>query len=165
MSEEESPNEGNTKKTWHLWALALMLAALGFLALLLPALQNVREKANVTACHGRLLSLSMTMESYFSDGTSSDLPIVLHDREVKANAGGFGFDSNSLRCKAEHADGQHHYVWNPKLNGGKWSDWNNGHSPLMWDASPHTVNGQVNAVFSDGHVESWDLKSLEELTK
>ncbi|MEN9360391.1 MAG: hypothetical protein RL095_1926 [Verrucomicrobiota bacterium] len=162
MSEDSPPpQEDPAPKTWHLWVLALVLLSLAFLSLLLPALGNVREKANVTNCHGRLLSLSLTLRSYYSDGTSQDLPILLSGREVKLTDGGFGFDINSLSCRATHRDGKCHYVWNPKLSGGTWAEWNNPNSPLIWDASPHRVDGLVNAVFGDGHVERRDLKSLE----
>jgi prepilin-type processing-associated H-X9-DG protein len=57
------------------------------------------------------------------------------------------------------------YVWNPKLSGGKWADWNNTNSPLIWDATPHHYSGKVNVLFGDCHVEEMTPDRLKELTR
>ncbi len=134
-------------------------------AMLLPALGSVREKANVTKCKGSLKQIGLVMQSYFSDGTSTAMPSLKSFEVSASNDGGFGFDANMLSCPAMHDGPCLDYVWNPKLSGSKYADWNNSNSALIWDASPHRVNGKINAVFGDGHVEELTPERLLELTK
>ncbi|MEN9360394.1 MAG: hypothetical protein RL095_1929 [Verrucomicrobiota bacterium] len=141
----------------------IILAVLA--AMLMPSVGGVREKANVTKCKGSLKQAGLVIQSYYSDGTSTALP-NLNSLEVSAaNDGGFGFDANMLNCCAARHDHSTHFVWNPKLSGGKWEDWNNPNSALIWDASPHRVNGRLNAVFGDGHVEEISVESMQEMMR
>lgn len=128
------------------------------------------DRPNVVKCQNQLKQLGQCIQSYYSDGTSVDLPIFT-DAKVTANFGGLGFDDQMMSCPAARNDPHAavtlnlHYVWNPKVSGGKWPDWNNSRSPLIWDALPHKHKGKVNVLFGDGHVEEMTAERLKELTK
>ena len=124
-----------------------------------------RPAANITKCKNTLKQLGLCIQSYYSDGTSINLPVLRRYEVSPANDGGLGFDANMLSCYAARLDNSTHYVWNPKLSGGKWTDWNNQHSPLAWDASPHKINDKINVLFGDGHVEELTLEELATKTK
>jgi prepilin-type processing-associated H-X9-DG protein len=141
----------------------IILAVL--VAMLLPAMGGVREKSNVTKCKGSLKQIGLVMQSYFSDGTSTAMPILKSFEVSASNDGGFGFDANMLQCCAARHDESTHYVWNPKVSGSTWSIWNNPNSALIWDASPHRVNGKINAVFGDGHVEEISVEMMQEMMR
>ena len=122
-------------------------------------------RSNVEKCQKQLKQLGLCIQSYYSDGTSTALPKLNHYRVTSANEGGFGFDGYMLTCPAEHLGHLYHYVWNPKLSGGKWSEWNNPNSALIWDAAPHKLDCKFNVLFGDGHVEEMTPERLKEMTK
>jgi len=141
-------------------AIVLILAAM-----LMPAIGAPRGKANITKCKSNLKQAGLVIQSYYSDGTSTALPILKSFEVSPSNDGGFGFDANMLRCPADHHDHSSHYVWNPKISGSNWAQWNNPNSALIWDASPHQVNGKINAVFGDGHVEEISVERMQEMMR
>ncbi len=134
-------------------------------AMLLPAMGGVREKANVTKCKSNLKIMGLCIQSYYSDGTSTAMPILKRYEVDIHNDGGFGFDVNMLSCPAARHDESTHYVWNPKVSGSTWAIWNNPNSALIWDASPHRVNGKINAVFGDGHVGEISVERMQEMMR
>ena len=150
--------------------IVIALLALTVIILLQPAICIVNEGANVEKCQKQLKQLGMCIQSYYSDGTSVDLPIFT-DAKVTANFAGLGFDAQMMSCPAARNDPHAalglnlHYVWNPKASGGKWPHWNNSRSPLIWDALPHKHKGKVNVLFGDGHVEEMTPERLKELTR
>ena len=136
------------------------------ITMLLPSTpEGTLEKSLVITCRNNLKQMGLDINSYYSDSHATLLPILKHFEVCPANDGGFGFDANMLSCRAERHDHSTHYVWNPKLSGGKWADWNNPISPLIWDASPHKFNGKVNVLLGDGHVEELTPVRLTELTR
>jgi prepilin-type processing-associated H-X9-DG protein len=136
-------------------------------AMLLPGLRPHRPHVNhqISKCKNNIKQLGLYIQSYYSDGVSTAMPILKSFEVSTTNDGGFGFDAYMLTCPAEHLGLLYHYVWNPKLSGGKWADWNQPNSPLIWDASPHQVNDKVNVLFGDGHVEEMTPERLKELTR
>ena len=126
---------------------------------------NDSELANITKCKNTLKQIGLCIQSYYSDGTSIDMPVLKRYEVDLANDGGLGFDANMLSCPAMHHGPCLDYVWNPKLSGGKWADWNNPKAVLIWDASQHFRNDKVNVLFGDGHVEEMTPERLRELTK
>ena len=146
-------------------ALAICLIAA---AILLPTPCVVGQKGNITKCKNNLKQLGLSIQSYYSDYSDNALismPTLKSFEATAANDGGMGFDANMTSCSAERFDGSRYYVWNPKLSGGKWADWNKPNSPLIWDASPHQINGKINVLFGDGHVEEMTPERLKELTR
>ncbi|MEN9359245.1 MAG: hypothetical protein RL095_780 [Verrucomicrobiota bacterium] len=135
------------------------IAYIGILAaMLLPALGSVREKANVTKCKNELKMMGLSMQSYFSDGVATHMPSGEEASGVVdgVDAAYWGFDQQMIQCPAAHRDGASTYVWNTKAAGAEWSALNSPDVPLIWDASPHKVNGKINVLFGDGHVEECD---------
>ena len=136
-----------------------------------------RDRANITQCINNLKSMGLCINNYFSDGTSAAMPILKRYEVDIHNDGvfhfyvidihnGFHIDDSMLSCQAERLGGSSkHYVWNPKLSGGRWVDWNNPNSPLIWDALPHKRTGKAGVLFGDGHVEEMTPERLKELTK
>ncbi len=158
MSEEDQQGRSTP---WMAICLGLGIGA----ALLAIAMSPKPERRGIiTICKNHLKQLGLVMQSYYSDGTSLKLPII-RDPHITADTGGLGFDGSMLTCPARHYDQQFHYLWNLKASGGKWADWNNPHSPMIWDTSPHKFNNKVNVLFGDGHVEEMTPERLKELTK
>ena len=145
-------------------AVLLLFLVLMFFYVIQP-LGYDRERPNITKCKNNLKQLGLCLNSYFSDGTSTAMPILKSFEVSATNDGGFGFDANMTSCYATRLDGLSHYVWNPKLSGGKWPDWNNSNSPLIWDAAQHRRDNKVNVLFGDGHVEEMTPERLKELTR
>ena len=145
--------------------LGVLLLAWIFVCYILYLSGNDRERGNITKCKNNLKQIGQSICSYYSDSTSIAWPILKRHEVSAANDGGLGFDANILSCYATRLDNSSHYVWNPKLSGGKWAEWNNPNSPLIWDASPHKKTGKVNVLLGDGHVEEMTPERLKELTK
>ncbi|MEN9360392.1 MAG: hypothetical protein RL095_1927 [Verrucomicrobiota bacterium] len=164
MSEEEKPRDKDPQ-SWRAWALAAVLGASGLLAVTWSALWTVRQKAACTKCKGNLKIVGLCLQSYYSDGVSSALPSLKRLEVSTGNDGGFGLDANMLSCPAARQDGLMHYLWNPKLSGSTWAIWNNPDSPLIWDAAPHKVNGRLNVLMGDGHVEELTSEQLKDRTR
>jgi prepilin-type processing-associated H-X9-DG protein len=133
-------------------------------AMLLPALGPVNQGRPVLKCKIHLKQIGAMIDSYYSAGTVMTLPMV-RDPHITADFGGIGFDANLLTCPSPPYDQPRHYLWNLKANGGQWKDWNNQHSPLAWDASPHKINDKINVLFGDGHVEEMTPEELATKTK
>ncbi len=141
--------------------------ALILVAMLLPPSGQSRvsyQKSQITKCKNNLKQIGLMMQSYYSDGTATAMPILKRFEVDSRNDGGFGFDANMLSCSAEHKGPSRDFVWNPKISG-TFAEWNNPHSPWIWDATPHHYSGKVNVLFGDGHVEELTPERLKELTK
>ncbi|MEN9360393.1 MAG: hypothetical protein RL095_1928 [Verrucomicrobiota bacterium] len=166
MSEEPQPSSSRLEFPSH-WLPVIVLGILGGFAVL--ALQPTNcteyEKPKITNCKNKLKQLGLSLISYYSDGTSTALPVLKSFEVSVANNSGFGFDANMLSCPAMHHGPCLDYVWNPKLSGGKWADWNNPNSPLIWDATPHKLNGKLNVLMGDGFVKELTPEQLKELTR
>ena len=160
---QESPNE--TSSPWMAICLGIGLFAMLATMFLPSSPPGTREKAQITKCKNCLKQMGLSLNSYFSDGTSNAMPILKSFEVSPSNDGGFGFDANMLSCHAMHHGPSQNYVWNPKLSGSTWAIWNNPHSPWIWDATPHKVNGKINVLMGDGHVEDMTPERLKELTK
>ncbi len=135
--------------------LSLGTAAVGgvMAAMVLPALGSVREKAQITKSKNSLKQHALTMQSYFSDGTSTKFP-----EDMKQ----MGFDENMLNAPTH--EGQHFTV--ADLVAGRadyvlvntdltWAEVNNPSTVLMFE-KPNLHGNQLNGVlaaFGDGHVE------------
>jgi prepilin-type processing-associated H-X9-DG protein len=163
---DAQPNQG-PKRFSLMTHVVIVLGLISTLVIILIAWNgcNSPERAKITKCKNALNQLGICIQSYYSDGTSTAMP-VLHGIAVTSNNnGGLFFDANMLSCPAMHHGLCLDYLWNPKLSGGKWSEWSNRHSPLIWDASPHKITNKVNVLFGDGHVEEMTPERLKELTR
>ncbi|MEN9360389.1 MAG: hypothetical protein RL095_1924 [Verrucomicrobiota bacterium] len=161
MSEE---NPSDRVSPW--MAIWLGIGVFGFLAaLILPALGGpVNQGRPVTKCKNHLKQMGLVIHSYYADGSTLRLPI-LTDLKISPESGGLGFDANMLSCPARRRGASLHYLWNPQANGALWSDWNHPHSPLIWDAAPHQINGKLSVLMGDGHVEEMEPEQLKKLTQ
>jgi len=149
---------------WLAICLGLGLVAI-LAAMLLPALAkpNYDGRRNIK-CKNNLKQMGLAIHSYYSDRVSTALPILKSFEVSAINDGGLGFDANMLSCRLDPKAVQG-YLWNPKLSGGSFVEWNNPNSPLIWDATPHKFNGKVNVLFGDGHVDQLTPERLQEQTK
>ena len=163
--------ETNSSSSWFefpsYWLPLIVLGILGgFVVLALqPTNCTEYEKPKLTNCKNKLKQMGLTIQSYYSGGTSPALPILTSFEVSAANDGGFGFDVNMLSCPAQRPDHSMHYVWNPKISGSTWAEWNNPNSPLIWDATPHKLNNKINILFGDGHVEEMTPEELRKITR
>jgi prepilin-type processing-associated H-X9-DG protein len=159
---QESPNE--TSSPWMAICLGIGLCAI-LAAVLVLGKPDPSPGPDTKFCQMNLKQMGLCIHHYFDNQSLSTLPILKNFEVSTTNDGGFGFDAHMLSCPAERHDLSMCYVWNPKLSGGKWADWNKPNSPLIWDASPHRVNGKINVLFGDGHVEEMTPERLRELTR
>ncbi len=67
--------------------------------------------------------------------------------------------ANPVICSASH-EGESQLVWNPKIAGSDFSASNSSSVPLLWEVSPHTINGKIMVLMGDGHIEEWTLDKL-----
>ncbi|MEN9360390.1 MAG: hypothetical protein RL095_1925 [Verrucomicrobiota bacterium] len=151
------------------WTTILLVLVLGAVlaAMILPAFRPHPSQVNhsIAKCKNRLKQIGLTIQSYYSDGATLNLP-VFSDPRVFAECGGLGLDANLLTCPAARLGPTPHYHWNPKASGSPWADWaNNPYSLLIWDASPHKSNGKIIVLFGDGHVEELTPSELVERRK
>jgi len=160
-------------KKFTLIELLVVVAIIGILAaMLLPALGAVREKANVTKCKNSLKQVGLTLQSYYSDGTSTAFGGAATGADLTSTIGGFGFDANMLACSAARISATE-TLYNFTGEGGSlstythandnsddftatstWAVVNNPNSVIANDKSTtHKVNNKANVTCGDGHVE------------
>ncbi len=125
----------------------------------------VRHSRGIPNCKGNLKMFGLSIHQYYSDGKGSNFPTFHGDRVNIDNPQEFQFNRAMISCRADHSNGDTHYLWNLKASGAPWAQWNNSHSPLIWDASPHKYKGKVHVLFGDGSVEEMTPERLKELTK
>ena len=130
------------------------------------------QKARLTSCKSSLKQLSLVLQSYYSDGTSTVFGSAVTNRRIDASLGGFGFDANMLSCRAKRTHGSEDgYVFDknsgnlntfvfpsgqetPFTSRDTWAVVNNPNSGLVHDKdTQHKVNGKTNVACGDGHVE------------
>lgn len=141
--------------------LVLNYACALFALVVIITTPDGREKANVTKCKNNLKQIGLCLHAYFEGNENGRFPQTLASVKVDQRAVlYFGLDANMLTCPAAHEKYPDEYRWNPALAGGRWRDWNHAESPLIWDATPHKVNGKVNVLFGDGHVEEMAREKL-----
>ncbi len=136
-------------------------------AMILPALGSVREKAQITKSKNSLKQHGLTMQSYFSDGTSNKFP-----EDMKQ----MGFDEVLLAAPIR--EGQRYTI--ADLVAGRadyvlvntertWAEINNSSTVVMFE-KPNFYGSQLKgvlALFGDGHVEliPGSFNSVEAVTE
>jgi len=130
------------------------------------------EKSRVTQCISDLKGMGLTLQSYYSDGTSTVFGSAVTNKQVDASIGGFGFDATTLKCPAQKTHGNETaYVFDRNTGDlgtfvfpssketaftsrDTWSAVNSPNSGLVHDKeSKHWVNNKTNILCGDGHVE------------
>ena len=114
-------------------------ATVGVLAaMLLPALGQVREKAEMTKSKNNLKQIGLYINSYFSDGTTTEFPAV--DK--------LGIDQAFLLTRSGKP---YILLFEPGMN---FARVNNPNMPLAIEPVEEFVRmGYCNVLFGDGHVE------------
>ena len=162
---DAQPNQGSKGLGIETY-VAIVIAVLLLLFFLFPSIDEPsRESATVPKCKNILKQIGLCIQSYYSDGTSINLPVLKRYEVSPANDGGLGFDANMMSCPAARLDNSSHYVWNPKLSGGKWPEWSTPKAVWIWDAAQHRRDNKLNVLFGDGHVEEMTPERLKELTR
>lgn len=152
-----------------------LLVVIGIIAILAAVcvsyIHRSKEYSNTTKCKGNMIITALTIQSYYSDGTTQDFGSMAKNNILRAGTE-WGLDGNGLSCPARKSSGSETaYVFDrnsgnmssfvlpsgvetPFTAKDTWAVVNNPQSPMFHDkGSPHRVNGKTNVACGDGHVE------------